>query len=309
MAVFFDLDALPPFTNAVVTVGTFDGVHLGHQLILSKVVQEARNRNGESILVTFDPHPRQLLFPTQPLGIITPLNEKAELVHSTGIDHIVVVPFTQAFAALTAEEYVQQFIWARLRPACIVIGYDHKFGHDRAGDIQLLRDYSGTLGFEIVEIPPRLIEEAAISSTRVRNAVLTGEVAEASKMLGRAYSCCGIVVHGKQLGRTIGYPTANILPLHKEQIIPGVGIYAVLITVEGSEYMGMMSIGYNPTVSSDCTIKMEVHIFDFSHDIYGASISISFVDKIRDEVKFEGLDQLKEQLHRDAVATHAILHR
>jgi riboflavin kinase/FMN adenylyltransferase len=307
MGVFFDIKHLPVFKNAVVTVGTFDGVHLGHKTILREVVAHARNVQGESVLVTFDPHPRKLLFPDQPLGIITPLSHKIELVMAEGIEHVVVVPFTKEFSMLTAQEYIARFLIGIFHPHSIIIGYDHHFGHDRKGNLKMLEEYAEEYNYQLIEIPPRLIEEAAISSTKIRKALETGRVDEAAAMLGRNYSIKGTVMHGNKLGRTLGYPTANLEPLDNDQVIPAIGIYAITAMYSGNEYNGMLSIGYNPTVTDKKELRIEANLFDFSADIYDEPLELFFVQRLRDEQKFSSLDDLIQQLHRDKEDTMTVL--
>lgn len=299
MAIFRDTSNLPAFRNAVVTIGTFDGVHKGHRTILNEVVSHAKNINGESVLVTFDPHPRKLLFSGQPLGIITPLELKLQLIAATGIQHIVIVPFTQSFASLSAGDYIEKFLINHFHPHSIIIGYDHRFGNDRKGNIGLLEDYASSYNYELLEIPAQLIDDAAISSTKIRKALQSGEVAEASQMLGRYFSLEGRVVHGNKLGRTLGYPTANLSPVDPDQLIPALGIYAIHVTYNGTRYNGMLSIGYNPTVTDKKELRIEANIFDFNEDIYDTNITIALIQKLRDEQKFNSLDELKEQLHAD----------
>jgi riboflavin kinase/FMN adenylyltransferase len=307
MAVYTDLKDVAGMQRAVVTIGTFDGVHKGHCAILAEVAAHAHRVNGESVLLTFEPHPRKVLFPDQPLGIITPLQDKLDLIVATGIHHVVVVPFTHAFAAMSAAQYLEEVLVQPFTPHSIVIGYDHRFGHDRAGNIDLLKQYAPQYGYSVTEIPAQQIHEAAVSSTRIRRAIAAGHIAEANEMLGRFYAVNGEVVHGQKLGRTIGYPTANLLPSEPDQVMPGNGIYAVYVWVDGIRYKGMMSIGYNPTVTNDRTVKPEVNILDFDKDIYGNTIRIEFVQWLRAEEKFEGLDALKAQLGRDREAALAVL--
>jgi riboflavin kinase/FMN adenylyltransferase len=307
MGVFFDIKQLPAFKNAVLTVGTFDGVHLGHKTILREVVKHAKEVNGESVLLTFDPHPRKLLFPDQPLGIITPLEEKIKLILAEGIENVVVVPFTKEFSNLTAEEYIVQFLTGIFHPHSIVIGYDHHFGHDRKGNLRMLEEYQDKYNYQLIEIPPRLIEEAAISSTKIRKALIDGHVDEAAAMLGRNYSIKGTVAHGNKLGRTLGYPTANLEPHDKEQVIPAIGIYAIRATHVGKLYSGMLSIGYNPTVTDKKELRIEANLFDFSQEIYGDELELQFVQRLRDEQKFASLDELVAQLHQDKLDTMKVL--
>jgi len=299
MAVYLDIKELPKFHNPVLTIGTFDGVHEGHETILKEVVKHAKEVNGESILITFEPHPRKLLFPDQPLKLLTPLQQKMEYITEAGIQHVVVVPFTKEFANLSAQEYIENFLVKYFHPSCIIIGYDHRFGHDRKGDINLLKEYEKQYGYELLEIPAQLIDDAAVSSTKIRRALNEGRMQEAAHMLGRAYSIRGTVKQGAQLGRTIGYPTANIEPYDAEQLIPANGIYAVRVKWNNKDYGGMMSIGYNPTVTDDKSLKLEVNIFDFNEEIYGQTLEVAFIAWLRNEEKFDSLEALTEQLHRD----------
>lgn len=307
MAVFYNTDELRNFNNAVITIGTFDGVHLGHRTILQQVVSHAKELNGESIVLTFEPHPRKLLFPDQPLRILTPLQEKIDLITQAGINHVFVVPFTKEFAALSAEAYIQEFLVKHLHPKGIVIGYDHQFGHDRAGNINLLQAYENEGGFRVYEIPAKQIEDAAISSTKIRNALTAGHVADAANMLGRYYSLKGTVIAGAKIGRQLGYPTANISPLDAEQIVPQNGVYAIQGVIENITYKGMMNIGIRPTVSNELSLHIEAHLFDFSEDIYNKQVEIIFVERLRDEQRFPSLDALKAQLGQDALHAKQVL--
>lgn len=308
MAIFYNTDTLPAFKDAVITIGTFDGVHMGHKVILQQIVKHAKEAGGESILITFEPHPRKLIAPDQPLKILTPLEQKLQLVLNEGVDHVVVAPFTQAFAGLSAEAYIKDFLVAKFKPKAIVIGYDHRFGHDRAGDIDLLKKYAATHSYTVYEIPAQLIEEAAVSSTKIRNAIQAGHVSEATQMLGRHYSITGTVISGAKLGRTIGFPTANVQPQDADQLIPEKGVYAIQLQWKGQAYNGMLNIGNRPTVSNELTLHIEAHLFDFNEDIYNEMVEIIFVQRLRDEVKFPSLDALKEQLQKDkAAAMHALL--
>lgn len=307
MAVFFNTDELPAFRNAVITIGTFDGVHRGHKTILKEVVEHAKAVNGESVLLTFEPHPRKLIFPNVPLKLLTPLNEKLELISKEGIEHIVVVPFTRDFSNLTAEQYVKDFLVKMFKPESIVIGYDHHFGYDRTGNIDLLKKFSADYGYKVFEISAQLIDEAAVSSTKIRTALNEGHVAEAAAMLGRHYSLSGHVTGGAKLGRTIGYPTANLLPEDPEQLIPANGVYAILANWNGQTFKGMLNIGFRPTVTKDVVLHIEAHLFDFDKDIYDQKLELLFVERLRDEQKFPSVDALKEQLHKDKEAAKRIL--
>lgn len=299
MAVFFDTTQLPRFRDPVITIGTFDGVHKGHTAILEQVAIHAKEVNGVSILITFEPHPRKLLFPDQKLGILTPLAQKTDLLNKAGIENIVVAPFTKEFAQLSAEDYIKDFLVKQFQPNSIVIGYDHHFGNDRRGNIELLKQYASEYRYKVYEISAQLIDEAAVSSTKIRHLLEQGEVADAAHMLGRNYTITGTVQKGAQLGRTIGFPTANILPADADQLIPANGVYAVLVTWKDQVYKGMMNIGIRPTVSNDLQLHIEAHLFDFNEDLYGATLDVAFIARLRDEQKFPSIDALKMQLQKD----------
>jgi len=309
MAVFYNTDNLPEFKNAVITIGTFDGVHLGHRVILQEVVRHANEINGESVLLTFEPHPRKLLFPDQPLKLLTPLDEKIKLIQAEGIQHIVVVPFTHAFANLSADEYIGDFLVKLFKPESIVIGYDHHFGHDRKGNINLLKQDASKYNYSVFEIPAQLIDEAAVSSTKIRNALNEGQVSEAAHMLGYNYTLNGTVQKGAQLGRTINYPTANLLPSGEDQLIPARGVYAIKVNYNGASYKAMLNIGFRPTVSKELKLHIEAHIFNFNEDIYGKKIELEFIERLRDEQKFASLDELKAQLGKDKETALNILNQ
>lgn len=302
MAIYYGTHELPHFRNTVVTIGTFDGVHLGHQVILQELVKQAQAVDGESVVITFEPHPRKFLRPDEPIKILTPLQEKLALLTAAGVQHVVVVPFDAAFASLSASQYLSDFLVDTFHPHTIVIGYDHHFGQDRTGNIELLKQYQQQWGYKLYEIPARLIEAAAISSTKIRHALQAGMVGDAAGMLGRAYSLSGAVQQGAQLGRTLGYPTANILPRDADQLVPAHGVYAVYINWKGKRYPAMLNIGIRPTVSKDLTLHIEAHLFDFNEDLYGQQLEIIFIARLRNEQKFDGLDALKAQLARDKVA-------
>ncbi|HTN44935.1 MAG TPA: bifunctional riboflavin kinase/FAD synthetase [Flavipsychrobacter sp.] len=307
MGVFYHTDNLPEFKNAVVTIGTFDGVHLGHQAILQTVIDKAIEMQGESIVITFHPHPRKLLFPHQELKMLTPLEDKISLLKNLGIDHIVVVPFTTEFSNLSAEQYIHDFLVDQFHPHTIVIGYDHHFGSDRKGNIHLLKATQLECNFQLIEIPEQLIDEAGISSTKIRNSLQTGDVREAAMMMGRGYSLKGTVITGNQLGRTIGYPTANLSLTDTDQLLPCLGIYCVQVRYKEELLGGMLSIGYNPTVTDQKTIKIEVHLFDFDRDIYGDALELIFIQYMRGEQKFESVQALTAQLKKDEVMAKSIL--
>lgn len=299
MAIFRHTNQLPAFHHTVLTIGTFDGVHSGHKTILDEVIRHAKEEGGESVLVTFEPHPRKLLFPDLPLKLLTPLEDKLQLITEAGIEHVAVMPFTREFSELSATDYIQHFLVHHFRPQSIIIGYDHHFGHDRTGNIQMLKEYEQVFGFTVHEIPAYLIEQAAVSSTKIRRALEAGHVQEAAHMLGRNYTLKGTVIHGAKRGRTIGYPTANIRPADPEQLIPATGVYAVRVQHEGEWFGGMLNIGYNPTVTDEGKLHIEVNIFDFDRDVYGDMLEIAFIGRLRDELKFNSLDELITALEND----------
>lgn len=304
MQVHRDLSRLPVFRNAVITIGTFDGVHAGHRKIIEQLQEEAGKIGGETVIITFHPHPRQVVREGQaPVPILTTLPEKIALMQLLKIDHLVVIPFDKSFSNQSAEGYIQYFLWDKFHPHTIITGYDHKFGKGRSGSYLLLEQWGERLGFAVKEIPEKTLNEITISSTKIREALLNHDIGTANYFLTYTYFFEGLVVKGNQLGRTIGYPTANIEVQDKEKLIPGNGIYAVEVRHQPSpfklhSYHGMMSIGLNPTVNGTKR-TIEVNIFDFDKDIYGGSVSVHVKYYLRAEEKFSGLDALKEQLLKD----------
>lgn len=299
MQVHYNLDDLPKFQNAVITIGTFDGVHLGHQLIISTLITEANKANGESVIITFHPHPRKVVSSiVTGIRLINTLDERIELLSKTGVDHLVVVPFTEYFANQTAEEYIKYFLVEKFKPNTIIIGYDHRFGKDRTGNYLLMVQKAIEYNYTLKEIPEHLLDAVKVSSTTIRNALLHGQIEEANKLLGYAFFFTGQVVHGNKIGRTIGYPTANLKSNTDEKITLGDGIYAVYVTVVEKKYKGMLSIGFRPTVDGKKRVT-EVNIFDFDEEIYDQTIKVEIKKHLRQEVKFNSLDELKQQLHTD----------
>jgi riboflavin kinase / FMN adenylyltransferase len=301
MLVYRNTDLLPDFRNAVLTIGTFDGVHSGHQQVIAQMKKRAADVNGETIIVTFDPHPRTVINAASGIRLINSLDEKIELLSDKGIDHLVIVPFTEEFAQLSAEDYISRFLIRYFKPHTLIIGYDHHFGKGRAGNFSLLQLHTSTYNYHLLEIPAHVLDSISVSSTRIRQAVELGDMDIANSLLAYTYFFNGEVVEGNKLGRTIGYPTANLIIKEKSKLIPGDGVYAV--DVESSDepdkiYRGMMNIGFRPTV--DGTKRMiEVNIFGFNRDIYGKTLRIFVRKFLRSEIKFSGLEELKEQLARD----------
>ena len=303
MSVFYHISELSSLTNSIVTIGTFDGVHLGHQKIIKRLVELKQKQGGEIVLFTFDPHPRKVLFPEQKdLKLITTTQEKCEILKLFGVDFVLVYPFTKEFSKMQEQDYISDIIVKGLKTKTLVIGYDHRFGSNREGTIDTLKELSNIYNFEVEEIPAQEINQLNVSSTRIRKAIEEGDVQTANDFLGYSFFITGTVVKGKQLGRTIGYPTANIFIENADKLIPKIGVYAVNVIYKGVTYQGMLNIGTNPTTDLDNKIKIEVNIFDFSQDIYGETLKIEFVKWIRNEEKFTNLDELKQALANDKIA-------
>ncbi|HEY6162595.1 MAG TPA: bifunctional riboflavin kinase/FAD synthetase [Bacteroidia bacterium] len=303
MKVCNDINNLGKVPNPVVTTGTFDGVHLGHQRIIKRIREIAKKEKGETVLVTFYPHPRMVLFPDDnELRLLNTQEEKTALLEKFGIDNLVIIPFTKQFSRLSSVEFVRDIIVNRIGTKKLVIGYNHHFGRNREGSFEHLKEYGPMYGFTVEEIPAIDVDQVEVSSTKIRKALGEGDIRTANTYLGYEYMLHGTVVHGKKLGREIGYPTANISVDDKYKLVPADGIYAVSVEVRGKTHKGMMSIGMNPTVNGKGR-TIEVNILDFNEEIYGERIGIGFRDWIREEKKFSDLEELKVQLGRDREAT------
>jgi riboflavin kinase / FMN adenylyltransferase len=301
MLVHRNTDHLPTFRNAVLTIGTFDGVHLGHQQIIRQLKSEAMAKSGETVILTFHPHPRKVVRGDQDgISLLNTLEEKITLLESHGINHLVVVPFTPEFSRLTAEQYVTEFLVSKFRPAVLIIGYDHRFGQGRSGNYELLEEMGPAHGFEVKEIPEHILNTVTVSSTRIRQDLKEGKLAEANQFLGYPYMLSGTVVEGDKRGRTIGFPTANLRLEDEGKLIPADGVYAVTVSIRGREniYRGMMNIGFRPTVGGTRR-SLEVHIINFSEDIYGSVLELKLHHYVRREKKFSSLEELKAQLTAD----------
>ena len=284
----------------VVTTGTFDGVHLGHLQIIEKLNQAAKSIGGESVVVTFDPHPRSVLFPTdKSLKLLQSIDEKAARLEALGVNHLLVLPFDKRFSEMPFDVYVKSIIVDLIGAKKLVIGYDHQFGKNREGTFQNLQQQALVYGFDVEEIPAQLIDEVTISSSRIRKALASGELETANAFLGYPYELNGIVVHGAAIGRSIGFPTANVEISNPLKLIPLSGVYAVRVIHNGQSYQGMMNIGYRPTVSNEHDLKLEVHMLDFDEDLYGQNLSILCFKRMRDERKFVDIAALKDQLTVD----------
>lgn len=306
--------ALPVFRRAVITIGTFDGVHTGHVRILRQLREEAARIDGETVIITFYPHPRKVVRGSDAdVRLLNTLQEKIELLSWQQTDHLVIVPFTEAFSQLTAEEYVRDFLLARFQPHTVIIGYDHRFGKGRQGDYHLLEQFSSETGFRLQEIPVHLLDEVSVSSTRIREAIQRADIDTANQLLGYPYFFSGVVVKGNQLGRTLGYPTANIEHADPEKLIPADGVYAVEAQLLPQSSLfgapmirGMMSIGIRPTVGGTPR-TIEVNLFDFDQDIYGRELRIFVRKYLRPEAKFADLDELKAAIDRDKLDAQTAL--
>ena len=321
MKIYNHIDEFVPLENAAVTIGTFDGVHLGHQKIIAQLKEEAKKINGETVILTFFPHPRMILHPEdQSIKLITTMPEKAELMKQLGVDHLIITPFTRDFSNLSPEEYIKNVLVDKIGTKRIVIGYDHRFGKDRQGGLSELQTFAHTYNYTVTEIAEQDINDIAISSTRIRTALQKGNIEEANEFLGHCFPLNGKVIKGDQIGRTLGYPTANIFIEEDYKLIPSDGIYAVEVSVQAAKnknqeitnpympettfseqvYFGMAYIGHRPTING-ISQNIEVNIFDFTQDIYHSKIRLTFRNFIRHDIKFSSLEELKNQLAQDKI--------
>ncbi len=324
MEIHHDIHHLPQFRNAAITVGAFDGVHNGHLQIIHQLKKEAEKNAGESVIITFHPHPRMVIHakipgPKNPipLQLLNTLEEKIELLEKQEVDHLVIVPFTEVFSNLSAEEYLSDFLIRNFHPRTIITGYDHHFGKDRKGDYKLLESFQEKYKYNVAEIPAEVLDNITISSTKIRHAIMAGDITTANEYLGYDYFFSGKIVDGNKLGKGLGYPTANIFVDDPHKLIPAYGIYAVSaelgkITSNKTDFsiqsthQGMMSIGIRPTIG-DNKIMTEVNIFDFDQEIYGRMMRVHVKEFIRNEIKFESLEDLKIQMAQDEVDIRIIL--
>ena len=303
MKIFQDFDQIKTIKNPVLTIGTFDGVHLGHQKIIDQLNEEAEKINGESVLFTFYPHPRMVLYPeSHGLKLIQTQSEKVDKLRRMGLQNAIVYPFTLEFSRLSALEFVRDFLVNELNVKKLVIGYDHQFGKNREGGIEFLLEVCETYGFRVIEIAAKEIDDVNVSSTKIRNAIRSGEIETANAYLGEPFQLCGKVIRGKALGRQLGFPTANIDLENDLKLIPASGVYAVNIEVDGVMHQGMMNLGIRPTINDDKALNIEVNLFDFSGDLYDKILTVQLLSRFRDEIKFDTLDALKAQLKKDEIS-------
>jgi len=302
---FDNFEAIRP----VVTIGTFDGVHMGHREVISELKRLSAISGGDSVIFTFEPHPRIVIAPNEDsLRLLSSKNEKINLMQKIGIDHLVIYPFTVDFSKLSYSEFVSNILVEKMRISSLVVGYDHRFGQGRKGDFSSLELLSKTLNFKVEQLSQLLVDNMVVSSTKIRSALESGDIVKANHFLGYRYTLSGKVIEGKQLGRTLGFPTANIEAFDDHKLVPGDGVYAVFVRTGEKIHKGMLNVGIRPTVNYNADHKsIEVHIFDFDSDIYNTEITLYFVLKIRDEQKFDGIVELQEQLVKDRILASKIL--
>lgn len=294
--------------NPVVTTGSFDGVHLGHLKIIQRLKEIAHQTKGESVVFTFSPHPRLILFPGEGnLRLLTTLEEKTDLLEKAGVDHLIIYPFTREFSQLSYIEFVRDVLVHELRTKTLVVGYDHKFGKNREGNFEVLQNLSSAYHFSVEKLDVLLMDDINVSSTKIRSALQNGYIEKANEYLGYSFRLHGTVIEGQKLGRRIQFPTANIQASDQNKIIPAFGVYAVFVHVNGKRFQGMMNIGTRPTISNADYRSIEVHIIDFEGDLYNKSIEIEFIKKIREEQKFGSVKELKSQLEKDKQAVMNLL--
>lgn len=307
MKIYYSLDDFTKLPNAIVTSGTFDGVHIGHQKIISRLKEIATKTNGETVVLTFWPHPRLVLYPEEStIKLLNTFEEKAELLKEQGINHLIRIPFTKEFSNLSSEEFILNILVKIIGTKKLVIGYDHRFGHNREGSFEELKKNGPRYGFDVEEIPRQDIDQMAVSSTKIRKALESGDVSTANHFLGRPFSLTGRVIKGDKLGRLIGFPTANIEIDSTHKMIPCDGIYATTITYENTNYKGMLYIGNRPTVGGG-RHSIEVNIFDFDREIYGDALTLHIHQLIRNDSEFIDLEALKTELTNDKQKSLAIL--
>ena len=306
MTSFNNIDEFNSTDYTILTIGTFDGVHLGHQKVLERLTKEAKNNNLKSTVLTFFPHPRTVLNPNKPLKLINSVNERTDLLSKSKIDNLIIHPFDKSFSELDPEKYVLEILVKKLKAKIILIGYDHKFGKNRTADINDLKVYGEKYGFKVIEIKAEEISNIAISSTKIRKAISEGDISTAKEYLGYDVSLSGKIVHGKSIGRTIGFPTANVEVSEGYKLLPKNGVYLIQSIINKKQVFGMMNIGVKPTlIESSKTI--EINFFDFEGDLYDRNIRVDIKQFIRDEVRFESLELLKSQIQKDKINCNSII--
>ena len=298
MKIFNNIQSYSSEKESILTIGTFDGVHIGHNKILTKLVEESKKNNLSSLIMTFFPHPRMVLQKSQEIKMINTIDEKIHLFEKTGVDNLIIQPFDENFSKIRAKEFVEEILVKKLKIKHIIIGYDHRFGKDREASVDDLKKFGLNYMFTVEEIAAQEIHSIAISSTKIRNAILKGEIKKCNEYLGRNFMLTGEVVHGDGLGKKINFPTANIEIIDTYKIIPKNGVYLVKAIINSEIYFGMMNIGVRPTIGGK-NKSLEIHFFNFKDNIYNKTISVEIICKIRDEEKFSSIDELKIQLKKD----------
>lgn len=299
MRVIKDFSEIERDDKTVLTIGTFDGVHKGHQEIIKKVVEISKAESSRNLIITFYPHPRKVINPNSNINLLTSQEEQGEILNQLGVDNLLKINFTKNFSQITSYQFIKEYIVEKIGVNKIVIGHDHHFGKSREGNIDFLKSVSTEFGFEVIEVPPIEIDSVLVSSSIIRNELKMGNIAFANKMLGRNYFFTGKVINGDGRGRTLGYPTANIKLDDEDKLLPMIGIYAVYVFIDGTRYNGLLSIGKRPTFYSDGNIIPEVYIYDFQSDIYGKNIRVEMLEKIRGEEKFNSSEELIKQMDSD----------
>lgn len=308
MKVYYGIESFEKRNKAVVTTGTFDGVHIGHRTILDRLIEVAKKSKGETVLLTFYPHPRMVLNPDSDLQLINTIEEKTALLEKAGIEHLIIHPFSKEFSRTTSLEFVRDILVNQIGTKKLVIGYDHHFGRNREGSFEHLKEFGPLYGFDVEEIPAQDISDVNVSSTKIRAAILSGDIETANKYLGHEFIITGNVVDGKKLGRELGFPTANLDLENRYKIIPASGVYAVRVNHYGRQYNGMMNIGVRPSLNEEKqSLSIEVNLFDFNEDLYNQTLEVSLVKRIRDEKKFDTKEKLMEELTKDKVRAEKIL--
>lgn len=306
MEIFHSLYDFKPKTKTIVTIGTFDGVHIGHNKIIEKLTLSTEDGNFESVILTFFPHPRMILQSDSDIKLLNTMEEKAVLLKKSGLDNLIIHPFDTSFSELSGEEFVKKILVNQFNVKKIIIGYDHRFGKNRTANFDDLVVFSQKYGFEVEQISVQEINEVSVSSTKIRTAITDGNIKLANEYLGYNYFLTGTIIQGKQLGRTLGFPTANIKVFENFKLIPQNGVYVVQSSFQNTAIFGMMNIGTNPTVNGN-TQSIEVHFFDFNEDLYGKEMVVSILGRLRSEQKFDSLEQLKSQLEKDKIDSFSFL--
>ena len=309
MKIYYDIESFEPVKNAVVTIGTFDGVHLGHREILRNMVSRAKEIGGESVVVTFYPHPRQVLSHDTGIRFISTQEEKIRHLEELGIDNLVIIKFTKEFAAVPSEDFIKDYIVKNIKPAVLIIGYDHHFGKGRTGDFEMLYMLGRQYGFDVEKIQEQDVDNVAVSSTKIRHYLANGDIRHANQLLGYEFSYTGKVVHGRQVGHKIGYPTANIEVAKEFQLIEKPGVYATFVEIDRQTYPSMTYIGNRPTMHDNRPQSIETHIFSFDKNLYDKEIKLRFVDFVRDDKKFDNFEALKQQIEADQQTIIKILNK